>query len=352
MKRTFLLLALSLATLGANAQYTLTDTVYTQNFNSLTTTIPTGWKVYTGATTTGLGATESINKKQFYGLPNMLGLDTNCVGIVLGGGFKNFPSANSSSLAGFDFCPSTPTTGTPDTGNFTDRALGVRQVKQTNSTFPNSDGGTGGGAAFVFNIANTTKLYNFTMDFKLQSLDTSSDRVSTWTVDYGFGSTPTSFTAVTPTTGTPTSGGSSTITNNFLTYSFGSDLDNKSTPVWIRIVCLAATTGSGNRASTAIDDFRLHYMNKTGVEDITASAEMILTVLGEATSDKINFAYSTGNTDNLNFAIYDLSGRVIRNEMISNTGVFSVSDLNLASGMYIAKINNENGTATTKVMVK
>ncbi len=66
----------------------------------------------------------------------------------------------------------------------TDRALGLRQ--------------TGGvadpGGAFVFQIANTTGKINFTLDFSLQSLDASSTRTTTWLVEYGLGSNPTSFT--------------------------------------------------------------------------------------------------------------------------------------------------------------
>jgi hypothetical protein len=44
-----------------------------------------------------------------------------------------------------------------------------------------------------------------------------------------------------------------------VTVNFGSSLNNISQKVWIRIATLAATTGSGNRPSTAIDDLQLSW---------------------------------------------------------------------------------------------
>ena len=65
-----------------------------------------------------------------------------------------------------------------------DRALSVRQTAALGDP----------GAAFVAQIANTTGYQSFSLAFQLQSLDASSQRATTWRVDYGFGATPTLFT--------------------------------------------------------------------------------------------------------------------------------------------------------------
>lgn len=96
---------------------------------------------------------------------------------------------------------------------------------------------------------------SFELSFKLQSLDAASPRKATWAVDYGFGAAPTAFTSA-QTTGTFITGGSA-FSNNTVTVNFNSALDNQKQNVWIRIVTLNATTESGNRSTSAIDDFNL-----------------------------------------------------------------------------------------------
>lgn len=44
-----------------------------------------------------------------------------------------------------------------------------------------------------------------------------------------------------------------------VTINFGNVLDNKNSKVWIRIFTPSATTGSGSRASTAIDDVQIKW---------------------------------------------------------------------------------------------
>ena len=53
-------------------------------------------------------------------------------------------------------------------------------------------------------------------------------------------------------------------TNTNVTLDFGTALDNSSQPVWIRIVTLTATNGSGTRPTTGIDDLVLNYNNGSG----------------------------------------------------------------------------------------
>jgi hypothetical protein len=339
MKKTLLLFVVAGITFTANAQLTLTGTSYTQNFNGLPT-YPTGWSTYNAATSTSLGNIEAI---QYFGqsFPSVMRPDTSCIATVYVGGFKDFPSANVCH-EGDDYCATTPP-------SYSDRALGVRQVSPTNATHPNLDPG----ASFVLKLANTTGLKTFALSFKLQSFDTSSPRVTTWTVDYGIGATPTSFIPVT-TTGVMTTGGN-TFSNNTVTASFGTALNNISTPVYIRISALSASAGSGNRPSSAIDDFTLTYLATTSVSTVSAQPELSLSVLGTATSDKLNLSYDAEEAGNYMLSIYDLAGRMMHNETIAaHTGAQTVSidGLHLAPGMYIAKMNNGNSSSVARIVVQ
>jgi len=74
-------------------------------------------------------------------------------------------------------------------------------------------------------------------------------------VQYGFGKDPNAFTTV----GDPFSG-PATFGSEALAFNFGNALNDIDTNVWIRIVTLSPTTGSGNRDSFAIDNFSLTYV--------------------------------------------------------------------------------------------
>ncbi|XZF13756.1 choice-of-anchor J domain-containing protein [Chitinophagaceae bacterium MMS25-I14] len=281
MKKLALLFACAAGTLAASAQLSLSGTSYTQNFDNIGSGLPAGWAVYTGATASSLGT--DVSATNFVATPG-----STTVWNSTTGNFRNVASGN-----GF----ATYSAGTAALqGTATDRALAVRQVTNTSTTFP----GTDSGAAFVLQIANTTGLNNFALTFKLQSLDSTVARVTTWKVDYGFGATPSSFTQVVP-TGTMTVG-NNTYTNNAISVNFGSVLNNNAGPVWIRIVTLNVTTGSGSRATTGIDDFHLTWSgaatqsfrpvmmshvpatNATGINPPTTNLQMVFdrTVTGKA----------------------------------------------------------------------
>jgi Secretion system C-terminal sorting domain len=340
MKRILLIFGLSANILSANAQLTLTGTSYTQNFDGLPT-YPTGWNTYNHATATSLGSVEAI---QYFGssIPSTYFADSSsCIGSVHVGGFKNFPSATVLSLSD-DMCATTPPT-------FTNRALGVRQVDSANGTHPKLDPG----ASFVLKIANTTGFSNFHLTFKLQSLDTMSTRTTTWTVDYGIGASPTSFTPATA-TGIMTTG-NHVYSNNTITVNFGTALDNKSGPVYIRVAALAYTSGSGNRASTAIDDFNLTWSSTSGISNITGQPQVGLTVLGNATSDKVTFGYNLDENADYAFSIYDITGRVLHSQHINaKTGdqQIAISNMHLTPGMYFAKMYNSNSSSVAKIMIQ
>ena len=193
---------LALATLGAYAQApaTLGTSPYVETFDGIGTALPSGFRIYTGATASSLGTAATLVTA-----PTAWNNTT--------GGFKNFASADIGSTA----------TSAAQT-SATDRALGVRQTGSLGDP----------GASFVFQVANTTGRTDFALNFSLQSLDAASPRTAIWTVDYGVGTAPTSFTAL----ASGTTGGTA-FTNTPIKVSFGTALDDYTGPITIRISTLA-----------------------------------------------------------------------------------------------------------------
>jgi hypothetical protein len=205
---------------------TLATSPYLINFDNIGTgTLPAGVSVVTTASASSAGTPG-----------NFIYTSTTTLWNKTGAGFKNFASATGLNM-GSDSAAQV---------NSINRALGVRQTAATDT-----------GAAFVFMLNNTTAKNNITMDFNLQSLDTSSPRISSWSVDYAVGNNPTIFTPATV-TGTTTTG-NHLFTNNVIHVTFPSSVNNQSQKLWVRIVTLSASTGSGNRASTAIDDVKFTF---------------------------------------------------------------------------------------------
>ncbi len=342
MKKTVLLSALAAATLSASAQLALTTSPYTQNFNSITSALPTGWYGYVSSTAASAGTVSVYSGSVNYGVfADTVESGGSCKANIFDGSFKNYPSAN------------TVTKGATCSAQklITDRAFGLRQTGTT--SFPGADPG----AAFVFKLAGTNGGTNFSLSFKLQSLDTTSGKSTNWTVDYGIGSTPTSFTPVTTSPATLTTG-NFMFSNTPVTVNFGSALDNKSSNVWIRIVALSASTGTpgDRRASTAIDDVNLTWTGtvSVAVSDVNAIPALAFGVLGEPTSDKVTFSYNAEETGVYNFSIYDLTGRTIRTEAInakSGDEQLTVNGLNLAPGMYFAKMSNGNSSSVARFVI-
>lgn len=229
MKKFYLQLLLCLFVISnyATAQVTLSGTSYTELFDNIGSGLPAGWTVRTPATASSLGTAQALT------VAATAWNNTT-------GAFKNFASADGLTGAA---------TAAQQSAS-TDRALGVRQTGAFGDP----------GAAFTLQLANTAGFSNFTLTFDLQSLDQSAavTRTATWLVQYGIGASPSSFTTVAtvpPTLQT----GNVTFSNTNVSVNFGSALDNQAGDVWIRIVTLAATTGSNNRPSTGIDDFVLSY---------------------------------------------------------------------------------------------
>ncbi len=206
------------------AQVTLSSSPYTQNFNSIASGIPEGWTVRTGATASVLGTPVILTT-------------TATSWATSSGNYRNAASATGLNSA----------STVADQSSSLNRALALRQT----GSFGDA------GAAFVLQLVNTTGLSNLQLAFKLLSLDASVGRTTIWKVQYARGTSPTVFTdAVTSPSVLTTSSawGSTDVTVNF-----GTALDNISDQVWIRLVTLSATTGSGSRPTSAIDDVSLSF---------------------------------------------------------------------------------------------
>ena len=276
----------------------LVGTSYVQTFNGIGSGLPSGITVKTGATTSLLG-TDAAFSTAHVAWSNVTGA------------FKNFASGNNND-------------GVIQSAA-TDRAIGVRQTGAFGDP----------GAAFVFQIANTSGKINFTLDFNLQSLDAGSARTTTWRVDYGLDINPSSFT-VPVTTGTLTTGGN-TFSNNPIHVDFGNALDNQSGVITIRIVAVTPSSGSGNRPSTGIDDFTLTW------EDPTAKTISLSTAA-------INFP--TTNTGLSNTSSYTIVSQTNLDQpiTISATAPYTISTDNstFSSDLLIAPADAFNKTIYVK----
>lgn len=219
-------------TAGGGGTITLGTSPITINFDAITASgLPAGVYVKQEATSGSLGNEATVYNGSF---SNMTAWNQTSLG------FKNFASATGLTVS----------SNITAQNASTNRVLGVRQT---------GTAGAGGdpGAAFAFQLANTTGKTNLKMEFLLQSLDgiSPAGRTTTWKVDYGVGADPSSFNTVTTVPATLTTA-FGTFSSTPVTVDFGNALDNINQRVWIRIVALTPTSGGGNRASTGIDDVK------------------------------------------------------------------------------------------------
>jgi uncharacterized protein YdeI (BOF family) len=276
MKKIILLSLLSLLGVNLFGQVTLSGTNYTETFDGVASGLPTGWTVRTGATASNLGTSVALTTAA-----NAWNNTT--------GAFKNSASAEGLTSS---------STSTAQSGS-TDRVIGVRQT----GSFGDA------GAGFVLQITNTTGFENLQLSLKLQSLDIASARTVTWVVDWATGATPTSFTPLTTSPVVNTTGGS-TFSNTTITATLPASVNNQSNNLWIRVVALTVSTGSGSRPTTGIDDFSLSYSAVstsapniiTSVSSLTGfttsegtpSTEQSYTVEGSNLTDNITITAPTG----------------------------------------------------------
>jgi hypothetical protein len=252
-----LFLGAALFNQSVQGQLTLSGTNYTQNFNAIPGGLPTGWSVRINAATNSLGVVTTNYNAAGNSWGDSRGEFRNCASTVSDGG-TNFIGNES--------------VGTQT--NCLNRALAIRQT----SSFGDP------GAAFVLQISNTVGLSNLTFSVDLCSLRTYTN-FTTWTIQYGIGDSPASFTTL----------GAYTNSTNFgaatQTYSLGTDANGSSSNVWIRIAALSAAIGGGTRATFGIDNFSLSWTTN-GVLVVQPSIARIILTNGTV---QIDFTGDTGD---------------------------------------------------------
>jgi hypothetical protein len=311
-----------LAAFQLKAQVTLNTSPYTENFNGMainSTTLPNGFTVKKNATATALGTDTTLN-----------GINIPGAWKQTGRGFKNY--ASNTTLTD-------PGTDSATQAGSADRALGVRQI----SAFGDS------GAAFVFQIANTTGKSNFQLSFKLQSLDTSSPRTTTWIVDYASGASPTVFTPVTTSPAALVTG-NKIFSNTGVTVDFGTALDNISDVVYIRVVTVKKSIGSGNRASTAIDDWSLSWSGTSAINDLF-SRDSYVKLVGN-TPDKLSLQFNKSINNKIQLQLTSLNGQVVYSRAIGKVTEGQTESIPMAvlpKGIYFVSILSKDGNFGTKI---
>jgi hypothetical protein len=252
-----LLLGAALFNHSIHAQVVLTGTNYAQNFDAIGSGLPAGWTVRTNATATTLGTITT---------------NYNAAGNSWGDSRGEFRNCASTSNSGTNFNGNESTTVQT---NCLNRALAIRQT----SAFGDP------GAAFVLQIANTIGLSNLTLSVDLCTLKTNGN-ITTWTIQYAAGDSPASFTTLGYYTNSTTFGATTE------TYNLGTNANNQSSNVWVRIVALSAAVGSGNRDTFGVDNFSLSW-NKNGAPITTPAISRIVLTNGNV---QIEFTGDSGDS--------------------------------------------------------
>jgi autotransporter-associated beta strand protein len=260
------LAALPLAGSLAHAQFGLTGTSYTQDFDSLGTALPTNWDVRTGGNSTVLGTAATFST-------------TAADWGATGGAFKNLASATG--LASSDIS-ATQTAST-------DRALGIRQTGAFGDP----------GAAFNFNFNASGKTFSaLSIDLEMLSVQT---RSTVWSLQYGLGASPTSFTTL----GTYNDPG--TFGTTTLTFNAGALAGmNNQANVWFRVVALTVSGTSGSRDTFALDNFSLTFAASGSDINIGAGSVFTASSFGGAAFSAGDVAIFNGTAGTVS-----LSGAVV-----------------------------------------
>src|ERR1035438_9606556 len=211
------------------------------------------WTCYINATANGFGTIAA-------GAPNNIsGGIMNVWTNIFTGAFCNYASYFDY-IGGTNFYPSglpidtsygVITNGLYQT-NEPNRCLGIRQIGSFGDP----------GASFVIKLANTLLYDNFKMSVDLINLDPTSPRTTTWQIQYGIADpvvgVPAAFQIVPGLNSifidNPGSNHWKRVINMSLPNGTINNIDGQ---VWLRIVTLATSTGSGNRETFAIDNFGL-----------------------------------------------------------------------------------------------
>jgi hypothetical protein len=224
--RLCLFIGLFTFTVAVQAQTVITNgSVYTQNFNSLSSGLPQDWTVRTGATATSLGTVESFSATPV----EWLGPPTTFLNLASSDNLNS----NSNGLA---------------QNGSTNRALGIRQAR-------NGFGDPGASFNFNFSTTNTT-VGEVKIDLLMLAVQSAT---TTWTMQYGVGNSPTTWNtfAGNGTWNDPGVFGSSP------PFTLNDQVDmaaiSNQANVWFRVVALTPSVSSAGRPldTIAIDNFSI-----------------------------------------------------------------------------------------------
>lgn len=166
-------------------------------------------------------------------------------------------------------------------------------------------------------------------------------RSTTWTIDYAVGNSPSSFTAL----GTyPDPGNFGTTT---VTYNLGTDADNQTNNVWIRVVALSASTGSGSRDTFGIDNFILNYAGPSFPAISSQPASVTNAVFTTAT-----LSVSSSGTPPLYYQWFDGGNALSDGGNISgstNSTLTLSQVVHTNAGNYTVVVTNNSGSVTSHV---
>ncbi|MBI3719749.1 MAG: T9SS type A sorting domain-containing protein [Sphingobacteriales bacterium] len=187
------------------------------------------------------------------------------------------------------------------------------------------------------------------MSFKLQSLDSSFPRMTTWIVDYATGASPAVFTPVTTSPATLVTG-NKVFSNTDVTVDFGTALDNISDVVYIRVATVKKSTCSGNRASTAIDDWSLSWSGISAINDLF-SRNSYVKLVGN-TPDKLSLLFNKSINNKIQLQLTSLNGQVVYTRAIGKVTEGQTESIPMAAlpkGVYFVSILSKDGNFGTKI---
>lgn len=298
MKKTICALSLTTSFLSASiAQVSLTGTNYFQDFDSLGSGLPAGWTTRLQVSSSSLGSALAFSNTSAAATVNQWANTT--------AAFKNYASAiglNSAST-------------TAQQAASTNRALGFKPSSSVGDNATNY-------AGFALQLNNTVGLQNFSLSMDAMVL-TADTRTNVWTLDYGIGASPTSFTTLTN-WATPASFGLTTLSISSASLA---GIANLSENVWIRFSILTPSTGTGSRDSVGIDNFSLTYSTLAGTEYFWTADGTALGGGGTWNSANANWSESVSPVAGV---VWDSSKRAI---FTNNAGTVTVDGVSANNGL-------------------
>lgn len=238
-----------------------------ENFNSLASGLSSGWTVRTGGTSSSVGTAVAPGATFLLAATDW---GSGGTGSNLSGNFRNVASANAGLAS---------TALISEQAAAVDRALAVRLT----SGFGDP------GASFAYQFSTAGKVID-SLSVDLQTLSVQ-PRVTNWLVQIGVGASPTSWTTV-ATYADSTAFGSTTLTFG------GADLaaiaDQQD--AWFRVVTLVTATGSGNRDTFGIDNFRLSFAGSPAIIGTEDEAAAVSYTGAVSLAGRANLTSAAGST--------------------------------------------------------